>query len=108
MDEKLRKATRLHVKLVIDSPSPDPAIDFKPNWKNADGSPRNCNCGGTYTEESLYQEGVATLYTRAGCVNLKYYSMNCSNNTCETKYSDLAKEEVIFFYMKITCVGDEI
>ena len=28
-DEKLTKATRLHVKLVIDSPGPDPNIDFK-------------------------------------------------------------------------------
>ena len=100
MDEKLKKATRLHVKLVIDSPSPDPTIDFKLNWKNADGSPRNCNCGRTYTEESLYKEGVATCYTRTGCVNLKYYSMKCSNNTCETNYSDLAKEGGIFFYKK--------
>ena len=108
MDEKLKKATRHCVKLVIGSPSPDPTIDFKLNWKNTDGLPRNCNCGGIYTEDSLYQEGVATLYTRAGCVNLKYYSMNCSNKSCETKYNDLAKEEGIFIYMKMTCAGNEI
>ena len=70
-DEKLKKATRLRMKLVIESPSPDPTIDFKPNWRNSDGSPRNCECGGKYTEESLYQEGVATCYTRVGCVTLK-------------------------------------
>ena len=107
-DEKLTKATRLRVKLVIDSPGPDPNIDFKPNWKNVDGSPRNCQCGGKYTEESLYQEGVATCYTRVGCVILKYYSMKCSNNTCEIKYSDFAKEQGLFFYTKMTCAGDEI
>ena len=107
-DEKLTKATRLRVKLVIDSPAPDPMIDFKPNWKNPDGSPRNCNCGGKYTEECLYQEGLATCYTRVGCVILKYYSMKCSNNNCEIKYSDLAKEEGLFFYTKMTCAGDEI
>ena len=53
-DEKLNKATRLWMKLVIDSPSPDPTIDFKPNWKKSNGEPRNCQCGGTYTEEFLY------------------------------------------------------
>ena len=108
MDEKLKKAKRLLVKLVIDSPSPDPTINFKPNWKNAYGSPRHCKCGGTYTKESLYQEGVATCYTRARGVNLKYYSMKCSSNTCKTNHSDLAKEEGIFFYTKMTCAGDEI
>ena len=107
-DEKLKKATRLHMKLVIDSLSPDPTIDFKPNWRNSDGSPRNCECGGKYTEESLYQRGVATCYTRVGCVTSKYYSMKCSNNTCKTNYSDLAKEEGLFFYTKMTCAGDEI
>ena len=66
------------MKLVIDSPTPDPTIDFKPNWKKVDGSPRDCDCGGTYTEEGIYQEGLATLYTRVGCVHLKYYSMKCS------------------------------
>ena len=107
-DEKLNKATRLRMKLVIDSPSPDPTIDFKPNMKKSNGEPRNCQCGGTYTEECLYQEGVATCYTRVGCVTLKYYSMKCSNNTCEINYSDLAKEEGLFFYTKMTCAGDEI
>ena len=34
--------------------------------------------------------------------------MKCSNNNCEIKYSDLAKEEGLFFYMKMTCAGDEI
>ena len=107
-DKKLNKATRLWMKLVIDSPSPDPTIDFMPNWKKCNGEPRNCQCGGTYTEECLYQEGVATCYTRVGCVTLKYYSMKCSNNTCEINYSDLAKEEGLFFYTKMTCAGDEI
>ena len=108
LDDKLKTATRLRMKLVIDSPSPDPAIDFKPNWKKPDGSPRECDCGATYTENGLYQEGVATLYTRVGCVQLKYYSMKCENNTCEKKYMDLAQEEGIFFYTKMTCAGDEI
>ena len=31
LDEKLTKGTRLRMKLVIDSPTPDPTIDFKPN-----------------------------------------------------------------------------
>ena len=108
LDEKLTKGTRLRMKLVIDSPTPDPTIDFKPNWKKVDGSPRDCDCGGTYTEEGIYQEGLATLYTRVGCVHLKYYSMKCSKNSCEKKYTELAKEEGIFFYTKMTCAGDEI
>ena len=75
-DEKLKKATRLRMKLVIDSPSPDPTIDFKPNWRNSDGSPRNCQCGRKYTEESLYQEGVATCYTRMVChIKILQYEM---------------------------------
>ena len=34
--------------------------------------------------------------------------MKCSKNSCEKKYTDLAKEEGIFFYTKMTCAGDEI
>ena len=107
-DEKLKKSTRLRIKLVIDSPTSDPTIELKPNSKKPDGSPRDCNCGGIFTEEGLHQEGIATLYTRVGCVQLKYFSIKCSKNTCEKHYSELAREEGIFFYTKMTCAGDEI
>ena len=83
MDEKLTKATRLWMKLVIDSLTADITIDFKLNWKKVEGSSRDCDCGGMYTEQGIYQEGIATLYTRVGCVHLKYYSMKYSNNFCE-------------------------
>ena len=36
LDEKLTKGKRLRMKLVIYSPTPDPMIDFKPNWKKVD------------------------------------------------------------------------
>ena len=34
--------------------------------------------------------------------------MKYSNNTCEINYNDLAKEEGIIFYTKMTCASDEI
>lgn len=108
MDDGLKKATRMRMKLVINSPTPDPCIDLKPNWKNADGSNRGCDCNGTYTEEGLYQEGVATLYTRCGAANIKYFSLKCTNGNCHKKFTQIAKEEGIFFYTKMTCAGDEI
>ena len=68
-DEQLIECTRDRIKAVVNF-DPHRIIEMKQIFMNPDGTPRVCNCGSIFTEESNIEEGIARLYTRVGVVRI--------------------------------------
>lgn len=69
---------------------------------------RNCECGAGFEGVNPELEGTATLYTRMGPVELRYYNQVCQNGSCKVSYEEAAEEKGIFFWSTQTAAGDEI
>ena len=106
-NEHLIECTRDRMKAVLNF-DPQRLIEMKHIFKNPDGTPRVCDCGSIFTEESNIEEGIARLYTRVGVVRIRYYTLKCQAGRCERKFEIVAATEGIFFYTRVTCAGDEI
>ena len=106
-DKQLHFYTRERFRYIVNY-DPNAYIDIRQQVKNPDGTPRKCDCGSIYTENSHFEEGTASLYTRVGLAHLRYYGIMCNNNTCQKSFFDISQGMGLFFYMKATCAGDEI
>ena len=106
-NKKLHLFTRERIKYVVNY-NINESINLKQNVTNVDGTPRKCDCGSIYTENSHFEEGNCNLYTRVGLAHIKYYGIRCQNNTCEKSFYEIAPTMGLFFYSKTTCAGDEI
>ena len=106
-DKQLHFYTWEHIRYIVNY-DPNAYIDIRQQVKNPDGTPRKCDCGSIYTENSHFEEGTASLYTRVGLAHLRYYGITCNNNTCQKSFFDISQGMGLFFYTKATCAGDEI
>ena len=106
-DKQLHFYTRERIRYIVNY-DPNAYIDIRQQVKNPDGTPQKCDCGSIYTENSHFEEGTASLYTRVGLAHLRYYGITCNNNTCQKSFFDISQGMGLFFYTKATCAGDEI
>ena len=69
---------------------------------------RMCQCGAGFDGVNPKLEGTATLYTRMGPLELRYYDHICRNGRCQIGFEEAAQEKGIFFWSSQTAAGDEI
>lgn len=72
------------------------------------GEDKTCECGAGFVGTHPVQIGTATLYTRLGPLECRYYDLPCRTGTCKLSYEEAAKEKGIFFWSGVTAAGDEI